>query len=341
MSITVRLIFWGLIGFVPNPQGHDGLAALLVDTQAAQTAPSRCGVPVHFGALYLLDGQCEGDCRRIPTGKETAAAQMGFKSPRGEKLPLAWLLDKEDVTVVGNQEDDKIQVRKPWWWWPFSKICPKSERQSGFFSWVPSMDMLTGGHGRIKDSCLRADKDCPLNARFLAPGGKLGACHLLHGSDPQDATDPRHRNVDIFQYTSSSPNQPAPERAVADASLVELEVKGDSVLLLSKGLPGRSTSSAWARLKPDANGKLTLVVANFPRHNAGNPPNCPPHSDLLFTLLADPGTPRLTRTMTGKINRVFPGSCEPEAQILAEIIEKGVSHEHPHAGTACDGMTYP
>lgn len=338
MSITVRLIFWGLIGFVPNPQGHDGLAALLVDTQKAQEGipPSKCGVPNHIAAVYLLDGDCEGGtCTRKPDDRKGDFRDVGLdQNFRGKPLPLAWLLGQEELSLAG-EEKGKIKFRKPFLGHSH-KIAPKTSRQAAYFSWIPSMDSLTNGHGQVRPSCLAGGDDCPVRARFFVPGGRAGACHLLHDPAPKDSKDSR-QDVKIFKYTA--PGQPCFEQAVADALLVELKVKSESVTLLSQSFSGDPRATFWARLKPDHQGKITLVVGNFPPHNAASHGNCAfPHSDLLRQLLLTKPAIQFSRADTHRVQKVVPGSCELEATELADLLAAAGS-EHPHAGTACDPLS--
>ena len=346
MSITVRLIFWGLIGFVPN--GDQGMTALLVDPEAAQADHQNvnpaCAVPPHLSVVYLFDGECDqGDCRRVPPGRVNDSRRMGFdRTVHGKDLPLAWLLNKEDLDIVGD-ENVAARLRKPFFG-SNRKVAPTSKRQTSYFSWVQSMSALTGGQAQIGSDCLEGKASCPIQARFTVEGGRAGACHLFHFPKAPQAKDDR-RELRIFEYTV--PGQPSFFRAVADAVLVEFEVEGDSVLLLSRKLPERPPSTAWARLKP-VNGKLTLVVANFPprsnSHGTAAPHpghSCvPPHSDSLLDLLAQ--TPKLIavrRETDRRGEKVVPGSCEPEANILAELLTR--PGEPPHSTTACDGRTIP
>jgi len=379
MSVTVRLIFWGLIGFVPNPGGHDGLTALLVDPKHAQPLETKpeCAVPPHFSVVYLLEGQCEGACERIPDHQLGNALLMGFRQPlqNGEPLPLFWLLEQEDLTITGG-DDDRMKFRSPFFFLRFlqKRSAPRSERQASYFTWVQSMDTLTGGHGEVKPACLnpgitRQDGDnleqlkeeerCPIHARLKVRSGRASACHLLHLLPPSDAGDGQRaddgkRDVQIFDYTV--PGQPNPlHKATADAMLVQLKAEGDNVVLLSQGFPERHDPSlsetppndpplpmAWARLRPDSHGKLTLVVANFPprtgaAEDAHDHTKCAPsHSDILFRLLATQPKLPATRSASTETQKTMPGSCEPEAVELAHILSSASHGEFPHAATACD-----
>src|SRR5688572_21254803 len=108
-TITVRLIFWGLVGFVPDLDGQRSLTALLVDPARTQVQQGTCPLPTHFSVVYLLDGNCVegGDCKRIPQGKGFQADLMGFNLDLGPDKPLqlAWMLDQEELEISGEEDE--------------------------------------------------------------------------------------------------------------------------------------------------------------------------------------------------------------------------------------------
>lgn len=73
MSITtVRVIFWGLVGLVPNEDVKKGMTVLFADPGTAhhQSQNSECQIPPHVSFAFLLKGECvkirEG-CHRVPS----------------------------------------------------------------------------------------------------------------------------------------------------------------------------------------------------------------------------------------------------------------------------------
>lgn len=337
-TITVRLIFWGLVGFVPDLDGTRSLTALLVDPARTQIQEKTCSFPPHYSVVYLLDGECEGDCRKVPPNREPDAALMGFdQQGPGKRLPLAWLLDQEELGISG-EEDERLKLQKPWLSFLHRK-APRSDRQVSHFSWVQSMNRLTGGNGRVLDDCLGASTNCPLQARFRLQGGEASACHLFH--ERENSSGPE-RNVQIFEYQTA--NGRNPKRVAADAALVEFEQEGDSVILESQGLPERNRSRATARLIPNKDRIITLVVANLPEGPRNGElhhhRDCSrPHSDALLDLLKKRPSRLPNRKPAGTV-RLNPGACEKEAAVLADLLS-GASGEIPHSTTSCDGASYP
>lgn len=351
MSITVRLIFMGLVGFVPHNDGREGMTALFLDTARVQTSSAKCSVPPHIPAVYMLDGKCMGQCRRIPLGREDDADAMGFDHP-DHTLQLAWLLDREDLEI-SQADEDAVRLAKPFFQGR-RKLAPRRSRQASYFSWVPDMGLLTGGHGEVREDCLGGQGTCPLTARFKLTGGRASACHLFHDLDDQPSPDGRS-NVRVFDYTIEGDDSTRVEsQAVADAVLVEFEVEGDRVTLQSWELPmgqGQQAKKGTANLWPAENSRtLTLVVAYLPSLGSIHPSipraedeahhdaSCEQsHAEVLFDLLAREQDPRPIRTLNeGVMMRVPPGSCEPEMLRIAALLQG----EPPHSTTACSGTKY-
>lgn len=341
--ITVRVIFLGLIGFVPSPEGAKDLAALLVDSVQAQPHEMACPMEPHVPFVFLLHGKCEdgGRCRRIIGSRARQSARVtgllhGFRQRKPEGL--LWILRTEDLEISGD-EDEELDLRNPFLSF-LQGNAPGSTRETSYFSWVPSMKRLAKGHAQLRADCRRADPTCPLSARFRIDGGATGACHLFHDPKPSDGT---RREVRIFAYTR--PDQSQFRQAVADAVMVEFEESGNYVALRSQGLPGRCRPMVSVRLFPDDEGKVTLIVGNLVPPHAAVPLNgeegyLQPHSDVLFNLLAD-RVARPVRMPYSETRLIEPGACEEEMVELSHLLARPSFLEYPHAVTACDGISFP
>ncbi len=342
MSITVRLIFWGLVGFAPNPEGEKGMTALLVDPPQGQASEKSHSVPRHLSAIYLLKGECTGDCARIPDGHEKKAELMGFTIKDGKPvardrlhLGLAWLLDREELDLSGD-EDEKFKHQKPLIDFS-SNIAPTKENHGSYFKWVQNLDSLIEGSGRVRNDCIYGESTCPLHGLFRIQGGRTSTCHLFH--DPErDSFESNERDIRLITYIK--PNGKRFRRAVADAVLVEFTEEGEFLTLTSQGLPEQNRQCAEARIKPDAQGDLTLVVVNFPI--PGHPIAPEPHSDFLYSLLDQEPISRTMRDDTIlKTTPGLPGSCELEAIRLESLFGRNKwIREAPHSTTACDNVYF-
>jgi hypothetical protein len=358
MSILVRVVFWGLIGFVPHEEGQKGLTALFVDPTQIKPAEGFCAIPKHVPVVYLLDGQCEpdkGQCVQVPFGRELeVATHLGEKTPK-----LRWLIEDEDLEIFGQERKVEFRHRGRRKFGGRLRDVPERFRQTGDYSWVTSMGALTGGHGQVREDCLRGEKTCPLNARFTIRGGRASACHLFH--EPEEAPKDETRKVVVFDFSENRNGRSISvgHQAVADAVQVEFEVEGDHVDLQSWGLAsidGQQQPRASVRLKPAAQSRtVTLLVVNSPvnpkvtgeatAHGASHGPACTPrpHSDALFALLARQPEFPTERLRSTKVRKVNPGTCEAEIADLARarVDFGGIAFEAPHATTSCDGASYP
>lgn len=343
MSFTIKVIFLGLIGFVPSSEGKKNISALLVDPIRAVDPWKHTPVQEHLPMVFLLHGHCDesggGSCYRISPRRAEDAKRLRLDRILQQRPGLLWMLEDEDLDISGD-EDERLKLRNSllrFIW----KVSPRFDLQSKDFSWVPRLNELTSGRGQIREGCRHGDARCAIHAHFRIQGGAAGACHMFH-----DSEDPEKPQVKIFNYSTAN-GQPPLRRAVADAMQVEFEESGGSVILRSRILPGGEGGGvAWAKLTPDSAGKLTLVVANLSELQDGEAEHdgyTPSHSDAFFDLLADPEVPRPTRQLDEKEEvNVDPGPCEEEMSEIASLfLGDDSKRELPHTVTACDGASYP
>lgn len=360
-SITVQVIFFGLMGFVPNEGGLKGMTALIVDPPRQAGDP--CSIPPHFPLVLVVTGKCE------PAGN---CLQEGV--PGKNNVTLKWQLDREDLEIFGKQKSMEVcsgGLFNRWKKWASAHSdspAPAYSWELPSFSWVPSIDRLTGGYGHVREDFLQdGTPDPPVNARFLVRGGQASACHLIHKIPvAQEETQGEEREITLFHYDFGGKIAPF-DRAVADAVKVEFEAEGRSIDLYSWNF---SAPQQQQKLKPkravrlsppDGSNTLTLIVANVPlkphRDNDGVDHQCPPHSDIFYDMLARESPYRPTRTVVQypPAHIMNPGSCEKELSDVVEILgpykeeAPGLSflseaihpRAAPHSRTFCDGMAAP
>ncbi|HSK80697.1 MAG TPA: hypothetical protein VLQ45_29855 [Thermoanaerobaculia bacterium] len=352
-SFTVQLIFFGLIGFVPNEGGQNGMTALMVDP--ASLGISKCR-PKHKQLVLLLDGECTPE-------------QECLERADTDRLQLQWELDKEDLEIFGNQRQIEFRLRGKQSIFGNDKELPSYDWQAASYSWVPSIDLLTGGYGHVREAFVRDGRPKPpVQARFTVRGGQTSACHLIH--EPVKYSDPQEedRKVVLFHYDNLV-NRSCFQQAVADGVKVEFEVEGSFMNLYSWSFtPSHEHRNKQQELKRSVrlspspgSDTVTLIVANVPRYPHRNhdyqrgeddDQQCPPHSDIFFDLLAREPPVRPTRRATNITRSVNPGSCEDELTALIDLLGpraegplKSLADAiHPralHSRTFCDGMGYP
>lgn len=330
-SITVEVIFMGLIGFVPH-EGQRGMTALMVD-------PAAKGGHEHVPYVLVLNG--DGEC--LPRGNPDcfrSCDQFRQVADVSIRPNMCWQLTGEDLKILGNQASLKFDQTGYLTMFGNPKEVPSWGWQANDYSWVPGMDLLTGGYGRVLNSCMAEGKPCKLvRSRLRLRGGHATACHLIH-MDTGKAGE--KRNVIKFPYLVGSEKF---EQVVADAAKVEFQIEGDEVYLHSwafrKG--GQKPHKASVTLKPsDRERRLTLIVTNFP--GPGDDTGSNFHAEVLFDLLAVQPTVRPTRKNCAKeYCKEFlrhPGSCESEATQIEELFNAAREPKYIHSPTFCDGMSF-
>lgn len=314
MPLTVRLIFWGLIGFVPNTNLQNGMTALLAATGLDQGA---CHVPPHASQVLLLDGECKGDCLRgMATAGSAVATGIG---PVDARFKLNWMLNGEHLEVTGGEPGVNLALGNRPKIRGHQVALPATADQASDFSWVPDMDVLSGGKGGVNDACLAENvTGCPIVARFKIKSGRVMAGHLLHKIDPAGT------RVSAFDFFRDGVLIPDYEQAVADAVLVEMTVGEDHVDLVSSDYAKRHPN-AVATLSP-AKGRnvITVLIGQVEDPTVGLPAACirplfNQHSQVFFKLLSDPTIKPAIRKVSQpeKTAVVTPGACENDFIKLA------------------------
>jgi hypothetical protein len=365
-SITVQVIFFGLMGFVPNEGGQKGMTALIVDPPRP-VAGDPCSVPPHVPLVLVVKGKCApaGNC-------------LQEHVPGKENVPLKWQLDQEDLEIFGRQKSMEVcsgGFFNRWKKWASAysdSPAPNYSWELPSFSWVPSIDRLTGGYGHVREDFLQDGRpEPPVTARFLVRGGQASACHLIHKIPvTQEKNQDEEREITLFHYDFGGRIPPF-DRAVADAVQVEFEVEGRSIDLYSWDFSAPKQQQELkpkraVRLSPlDGRDVLTLIVANVPlkphEYNEGAGHSCPPHSDIFYSMLAreSPYIPTRTLVQYPPAYLMKPGSCEEELSDVVKILgpyreeeeeeDRGLSflseaihpRAAPHSRTFCDGMAAP
>ncbi len=347
--MIVRVIFWGLIGFVPNEQVEKGMTALLI--KASTVHEGQCHIPDHAPRVWLLEGECYGNCLREPAAERVRAAGVGLPGPleqMGARYKLRWWLDGEHLEIDGAlpgfalERKTRVQVQgKP-------AEFPSDVIQTSDFSWIPEMDVLTSGKGAINEDCLAEAKTCPISARFKITGGRASTCHLLH--DTIDLAGDRDRIATFNFKLPDGTLVPNYTQAAADAIVVELIVEGDEVEIKSFDF-GRETQKAAAALRPThGSSTVTLLVGHWENPNNPQPSsNCysamlKRHSEAFFELLSDRSSGAARRVFKEyREEGVSPGSCEKDLEefqynvITSTAASKvAIPPVWPHLATECD-----
>lgn len=328
--ITLRIIFYGLMAFVPS-NNSDGLLVLFAD-------PSR-----------------------------VAAAQPGSEEPRHEAL--AFQVHEKDGTLVLEKlerwPDERVYVEVlPAYADPLElsqglqpiapnppQAVPYTTAQTRDFAWSPLLTSLAPESQSIRAECLVNPTECPVSSVFRFWQGEVKACHLAHAAlaearasaEPALESRPALRSRDsvrpltnVIAYTfrpeGARPSPYDPRQAIADAVMVETIVRRDEAVLRISNLE-KENFSTINLVGPDARDVITLLFANVAvkpgarrsRHHKGGSLNSSPHFRAFYQLahtspdLIFQAIPHATED---EAPLPFPMDCEKEIVELAEYLKK-------------------
>lgn len=343
MSITVQIVFSGLILLASDQGLFDKHAALVVEDEH------------HFPAIFLVKGTTTDACASIDGW--TGCLIWDFELDPPWEVYFSGLTHQRSLRMIGRSTDESgAPVMIP--------LVPKDLRD---INWLPQLSVLAGSPG-LDDGCMYGDgRQCGggLAARFLIPFGEIRNCHLAH----------RHREPQRVVVATYQPPVPGAMGAMGNAFLAEFEVPGESIELCRKRDVNGSTSQCITIHPSQENGK---VIRLFLRNEAGD--RCGGPVDQAVTRHGHFGHfyPLLRGNPTGpvpQLSQLFgdspgAGECEAELsggddvsdQFLSELrqkLDKGpltsfrgrsrlfstlVFHcqrVHPHSASQCDTSTYP
>ena len=240
MNFTLRIIFYGLIAFVPNSEKR-GLTAIVLDSKGV-------GLACHTPRLILYRGV------RVQSSGDT---------------PLPWVLAKSDLSfsplpTLGpgeHMEGLAFPTSPGIKGFPTESDDPNRDDQKSL-KWVPQMANIEHAASEINGDCLRKAESCPLAARVKLEGrGTASACHFLHEEESEEGSDTLRAFVFAPSY---EPALPDGARVVADALAVDFQIASSYLDILEKpisgGFPGRIV-----RLAPQGR-EIVLIVMNQPNN---------------------------------------------------------------------------
>lgn len=255
--IELRIIFYGLIAFVPGAYEDGSMAAVFVDAEKVETFSDGERFPAHIAHGWVLEGSCSG-CQGD-----------GFEMKTGSVMSIAEVDDAPPVPTTGRR----------WLSNGAARMYPTLPGHLRDFSWVPVMEYLDNQAGEFYGPCLGDPSPCPVQSVFRIGRGLVQPCHFVHElfedtncrcekcedekfqcEECEDkCRDEQLNKLLIFRfhpwgYPASTGDH---HQAVADAVLFETTIESSKISLVSGG------SQSALEVTPDNNGRVTLIVANF------------------------------------------------------------------------------
>ncbi len=342
--VTVRLILYGLIAFVPNSNDSPTTyTALLVDARTPQYASDGCRIPSHAPALYAMAGQCKAN---------GAACTMSRKieQPTAPAISGSWSLDHESLSVEVVTPSGKhvrrlitVQGQKA------ASTLPSTPEESSSLHWIPEMQTLLATQGKrasVNPDCLGSAENCPISARLAINDGRVSSCHL--------AQEPEQKKIYPYEFRAlNASTRSTIVQAVSDAVMVTLQIpSGSKIQIVSRDLAAISAVKPKRTIVLGDGGKKTIDVwlTNVPEHDhlmAGN--SCDKssmsidrHFELYYNLVAEPipFTQRVVpyRHVTPEIEAVISQVRQPQGEDSCPLLKFPRPSRYPTDLRSCGNI---
>ena len=345
---TLKLIFYGLIAFVPS--SRDEGALMLFPTAVKLKDARKCELHVHQPRLFKVKEDCSSgaDCLE--------EVQLDFGS--------GLYIEPRDSTTSGvNRVEGRILTLAK------GRLdLPTDDEQTEDLGWVPNINQLSEQAGQVRPECLVNYIECGLSIAFRTWEGEVRSCHLAHptlaslvsfaeqslpGSKVTASAGGSGSLARVMGYRFRELDQPAAEQdriqAVTDAFAIEIK-STDRVFRLGYRPFGAPDGGLSIELAAGADGDATLLLANLPIPTDPAEPHCRPspgvdrHFDVFYHLASQEpqlyGRP-LPHATLEQAPFELSMTCETEVELLAAFLEDpknqsgGKKTAPPHSIPAC------
>ena len=265
MSFIARILFSGLMAFVPSQDGQE-VTVLLIDPGHAYHLSDGSAMQHHNPLLIARAGNCTGTCPTRGTDvavplfpdQSTSVAQDSLEAATTTNGG-AWVLNAADIGIrKGSTSDPALpalslqdNVRASSNGVPLAIPTSSTERED--VSWIAKMSELCSTC-TFNTALLGSNPPANVVARLHIRNGKLFTYSVARiGSD---VTPVRFQRLDGTGSASSY------SQAIATWVGADIEVSGDSIEIYEDNFD--STSGRTMKLSPDSNGKVEIAVLNLP-----------------------------------------------------------------------------
>lgn len=329
MSFIVRIMFSGLMAFVPSDNGNEVTVLLLNSDPSHQHLSDGSALPQHTPVLFGRGGTCSGQCpdddldiAQIMWRNESAAAALdalGLAVEGGG----AWIVRDSDLSLSGSglsALDVHTGVRGTSNGQPL--VIPTSSTEREDFSWI----------AKLSEIC----PSCTLDPALLGtnpPAGLIAArLHLRNGKVYTYSVARIGPNVTPvhFQRLDGTGDVSSYSQAIASWVAADIEVSGDSITIEETTLGGNSGRSMT--LSPDQSGKVEIAVLNLPpfvppASTSNAAPQVGKHFEMYYELTEEPPAIE-TRLVplpgaapgTGSYPSVTWASIHPQSAVWSDLL---------------------
>jgi hypothetical protein len=317
LDFIVRILFSGLIAFVPSEDGTE-LNVLLLNTEHAAHTSDGSALPTHHPFLIARAGNCTGDC-----DSDTVVATTMFRDQTSTTAQASlaeavnngagWALNGSDLTVnKGSTSAPNLpalvlldNVRGTVNGAP--QIIPTTSAQREDITWVADGQQICTSGCTLNSAVLGTQPPAGLiAARLRLRSGKVFTYNIARiGSD----VTPVH-----FKRLDGTGSASSYSQAIATWVGADIEVDGDDIEIVESSFDG--TPARSMKLSPDTTGKIEIAVLNNPSHvppstTNNNAPQVGKHFEAYYDLYQTPPA-RETRLVP------YPGAA-PNSQSYSQV----------------------
>ncbi|HYI11485.1 MAG TPA: hypothetical protein VEK57_20685 [Thermoanaerobaculia bacterium] len=325
MSFLVKILFSGLMVFVPN-ENQTEVTVLLLNVDHAYHTSDGASHPPHNPVIVARAGGCSGSCTpdaavapALFRGMSTAAADDALEAAFVNGT--AWLLNRSDVELSGVSGSLNIidDVRGSSGGVPL--LIPTNSTERKDFSWIADIKQLCPSCSMDED-VLGTLPPASIAARFTLSSGDLFTYSVARiGSD----VTPVH-----FKRLDGSGSASSYSQAVATWVGAEIEVSGSNIQIIESKIDGGTGRTMT--LTPDSNDTIEIAVLNLPAFVPpasanNNAPQAGRHFELYFDLADSPPAKEtrfvpLPGALSGaSYSQVAWSTVHPSTAVYSELLE--------------------
>ena len=330
-TFVLRILFTGLMAFIPNENGTE-VTVLLLNADHYHTSDGSA-MQAHKPILYARAGSCSGAC----VDDDTTIASHTFRDQASavalDSLSYAlgdgsaWLIAGSDIAVrksSGAADLPALQIRdnvrgtvngQP-------QLVPTTSSEREDFSWIPKLQQLCT-NGCALDSDLLANVPPGIvAARFTIDSGDLYTYSVARLAS-SDVTPVQFKRLDGTGSASSY------VQAVASWVGLDVEVTGDSIDFVETRYD--AGTGRTMTLSPDSSGKVEVAVVNLPpsvppSSSNNDAPQVGKHFEMYYELLENPPareTRLVPRAASGvSVPQVSWSSVHPSTAVTSVLLSR-------------------
>jgi hypothetical protein len=291
-EFVVRILFTGLMAFLPNENGTE-VTVLLLNADHYHTSDG-AAMQAHKPILFARAGSCSGSCVNNDSNIASFMFRDQSSSAAADSLAYAlgngsgWIIQGSDIAVQKSsgaanlpafQRIDNVRGTEN----GQPKVVPTTSTERTDLSWIPRLQQLCGGGCAIDSDLLDTVPPGLVAARFKINSGDLYTYSLARlGSNVTPVN---------FKRLDGTGNASSYVQAITSWVGLDIEVTGTSIDFVEtkhNGSTGRTMT-----LSPDTSGKVEVAVINLPpfvppASTNNDAPQVGKHFEMYYELLQNP-----------------------------------------------------